>query len=202
MMTLLQIDWGLFLEKLILIAIIVFASLGVALYSTYAERKIAAFMQDRIGPNRAGPFGILQPFADGLKLIFKEEIIPNPSSKILFVLGPILAMTAALLTSAVIPWGNKLELFGRTINLQIADVNVGVLYIFAIVSLGVYGIMIGGWASNNKFSLLSALRGASQAISYELAMGISLIALLMMTGSLSLKTIVEQQMAGKWGGLL
>ncbi|MGI8951444.1 MAG: NADH-quinone oxidoreductase subunit NuoH [Chitinophagaceae bacterium] len=201
-MTLLQIDWGLFLEKLILIAIIVFASLGVALYSTYAERKIAAFMQDRIGPNRAGPFGILQPFADGLKLIFKEEIIPNPSSKILFVLGPILAMTAALLTSAVIPWGNKLELFGRTINLQIADVNVGVLYIFAIVSLGVYGIMIGGWASNNKFSLLSALRGASQAISYELAMGISLIALLMMTGSLSLKTIVEQQMAGKWGGLL
>ncbi len=201
-MILLQIDWALVLEKLILIAIIVFASLGVALYSTYAERKIAAFMQDRLGPNRAGPFGILQPFADGLKLMFKEEIIPNPSSKILFVLGPILAMTAALLTSAVIPWGNKLELFGRTVNLQIADVNVGILYIFAIVSLGVYGVMIGGWASNNKFSLLAALRGASQAISYELAMGISLIALLMMTGSLSLKTIVEQQMAGKWGGLL
>ena len=189
-----NIDWGLFLEKLILIAVIVFASLGIALYSTYAERKIAAVIQDRHGPNRAGPFGIFQPFADGVKLMFKEEIIPNSSNKALFILGPGLAMTAALLTSAVIPWGGKIELFGRSFELQIADINIGILYIFAVVSLGVYGVMIGGWASNNKFSLMAAMRGASQAISYELAMGISLIALLMMTGSLSMRTIVLQQM--------
>ncbi len=193
-MFLLTIDWGFFLEKLILIAIVITLSLVIAMYATYAERKIAAFMQDRIGPNRAGPFGILQPLADGMKLFFKEEIIPTNSNKFLFIMGPALAMLTAMMTCAVIPWGNKLELFGRSIPLQIADINIGILYIFAVVSLGVYGIMIGGWASNNKFSLLAAMRGASQVISYELAMGISLIALLMLTGSLSLKTIVEQQM--------
>ncbi len=194
-MTLLVLDWLLIIEKLVLIAIIVFASLGIALYTTFAERKVAAILQDRPGPERAGPFGLFQPFADGLKLIMKEEITPNSSNKTLFILGPGLAMTAALMTCAVIPWGASVQLFGRTIDLQIADVNIGILYIFGVVSLGVYGIMIGGWASNNKFSLMAALRGASQAISYELAMGIALIALLMTTGSLSLKTIVEQQMA-------
>jgi len=194
MMFLLTIDWAFFLEKLILIAIVITLSLVIAMYATYAERKIAAFMQDRIGPNRAGPFGILQPLADGMKLFFKEEIIPNHSNRFLFIMGPALAMLTAMMTCAVIPWGNKVELFGRSIPLQIADINIGILYIFAVVSLGVYGIMIGGWASNNKFSLLAAMRGASQVISYELAMGISLIALLMLTGSLSLKTIVEQQM--------
>ncbi|MBS1731000.1 MAG: NADH-quinone oxidoreductase subunit NuoH [Bacteroidetes bacterium] len=193
-MFLLTIDWAFFLEKLILIAIVITLSLVIAMYATYAERKIAAFMQDRIGPNRAGPFGILQPLADGMKLFFKEEIIPNHSNRFLFIMGPALAMLTAMMTCAVIPWGNKVELFGRSIPLQIADINIGILYIFAVVSLGVYGIMIGGWASNNKFSLLAAMRGASQVISYELAMGISLIALLMLTGSLSLKTIVEQQM--------
>ncbi len=193
-MTLLSIDWILLIEKLILIAIIVFASLGIALYTTFAERKVAAVLQDRPGPNRAGPFGLLQPFADGLKLIMKEEIIPNTSNKVLFILGPGLAMTAALMTCAVIPWSSHVELFDRSIDLQIADINIGILYIFGVVSLGVYGIMIGGWASNNKFSLMAALRGASQAISYELAMGLALIAVLMLSGSLSLKTIVDQQM--------
>ena len=199
-MTLLAFDWILLVEKLILIAIIVFASLGIALYTTFAERKVAAILQDRPGPNRAGPFGLLQPFADGLKLIMKEEIIPNSSSKVLFVLGPGLAMTAALMTCSVIPWSSHIELFDRKIDLQIADINIGILYIFGVVSLGVYGIMIGGWASNNKFSLMAALRGASQAISYELAMGLSLIAVLMIGGSLSLKTIVDAQMApgGYW----
>ncbi len=197
-MVLLAIDFAFILEKLILIAVVITVSLVIAMYSTYAERKVAAFMQDRIGPNRAGPFGILQPLADGMKLFFKEEIIPNNSSKLLFILGPSLAMLTAMMTCAVIPWGNQIELFGRTINLQIADINIGILYIFGVVSLGVYGIMIGGWASNNKFSLLAAMRGASQVISYELAMGLSLIALLMLTGSLSLKTIVDQQTHGHW----
>jgi len=197
-MTILALDLGFIIEKLIMIAIVVFASLGIALYTTFGERKVAAILQDRPGPSRAGPFGLLQPLADGLKLIMKEEIIPNAASKWLFILGPGLAMTASLMTCAVIPWGSAIDVFGRHIELQIADVNIGILYVFAVVSMGVYGIMIGGWASNNKFSLMSALRAASQAISYELAMGLALIALLMTTGSLSLKTIVEQQVQGGW----
>ncbi|MFZ9261929.1 MAG: NADH-quinone oxidoreductase subunit NuoH [Chitinophagaceae bacterium] len=199
---LLMIDVWFGLEKLLLIGAIISFSLVVAMYTTFAERKIAGFMQDRRGPNRAGPFGLLQPLADGLKLFFKEEIIPLTSNKSLFVVGPALAMLTAMLTSAVIPWGNQIEIAGRTVTLQVADVNIGILYVFGVVSLGVYGIMIGGWSSNNKFSLLAAVRGASQIISYELAMGLSLISLLLMTGSLSLKTIVEQQMQGGWGGLL
>ncbi|TAH04585.1 MAG: NADH-quinone oxidoreductase subunit NuoH [Sphingobacteriales bacterium] len=196
---LLAIDWLLLLEKLVLIVIIVSVSLVIAMYETYAERKIAAFMQDRRGPNRAGPFGLLQPLADGGKLFFKEEIIPNTSNKFLFILGPCLAMMTAMMTSAVIPWGGTVAVFGRSVSLQIADINIGILFVFGVVSMGVYGIMIGGWASNNKFSLLAALRGASQMISYELAMGLSLIALLMMTGSLRLSVIVDQQMtSGVW----
>src|SRR5882724_2283215 len=198
----LAIDWAMALEKLILVAIIVSLCLVVAMYETYAERKVAAFIQDRRGPNRAGPFGILQPVADGLKLFMKEEIIPLSSSRWLFVLGPGLAMLTAMMTSAVVPWSSQIHLFGRNINLQIADVNIGILYIFGVVSMGVYGVMIGGWASNNKFSLLAAIRGASQIISYELAMGLSLIALLMLSGSLSLRTIVEQQQTGWYYVLL
>jgi NADH-quinone oxidoreductase subunit H len=201
-MTLLSLDIAFIVERLIVIAVIVFASLGIALYTTFAERKVAAILQDRPGPSRVGPFGLLQPLADGLKLIMKEEIIPTEANKWLFILGPGLAMTASLMTCAVIPWSTPVELFGRTISLQIADINIGILYVFAVVSMGVYGIMIGGWASNNKFSLMSSLRAASQAISYELAMGLSLIALLMTTGSLSLKTIVEQQVSGHWWNIV
>lgn len=197
MTALLMIDWAFILEKLVLIVGIVSISLVVALYETYAERKVAAVMQDRRGPNRAGPFGLLQPLADGVKLFMKEEIIPNTSNRFLFVLGPCLAMLTAMMTSAVIPWGDKVHftLFGldRWVSLQIADINIGILFIFGVVSMGVYGIMIGGWASNNKFSLIAALRGASQVISYELPMGLSLIALLMLTGSLKMSTIVGGQ---------
>jgi len=201
-LTLLSVDWFLLIEKAVLIAIIISVSLLVAMYETWGERKVAAFMQDRRGPNRAGPGGLFQPLADGLKLFMKEEIIPNSSNRFLFVLGPGLAMLTAMMTSAVVPWSSHLDLFGRHISLQIADINIGILYIFGVVSMGVYGIMIGGWASNNKFSLLAAIRGASQIISYELAMGISIIALLMITGSLSLKDIVQQQQVGHYYVLL
>lgn len=182
--------------KAILVGVIFAITLFIAAYSTYAERKVAAFLQDRIGPDRAGPFGILQPLADGLKFIMKEEIIPNVSNKLLFVLGPSIAMLTALMAGVVIPWGNKLVIGGEEYVLQIVDLNIGILYVFAVVSIGVYGIMIGGWASNNKFSLLGAIRASAQMISYEIAMGLSIIALIMTTGTLSLREITELQAGG------
>lgn len=187
--------------KAILVGVIFAITLFIAAYSTYAERKVAAFLQDRIGPDRAGPFGILQPLADGLKFIMKEEIIPNVSNKLLFVLGPSIAMLTALMAGVVIPWGGSLTIGGEQYTLQIVDLNIGILYVFAVVSIGVYGIMIGGWASNNKFSLLGAIRASAQMISYEIAMGLSIIALVMMTGTLSLHEIAELQaggVGGKW----
>ncbi len=184
--------------KLIFISVIFGLSLFIAMYSTYAERKIAAFLQDRLGPNRAGPFGLLQPLADGIKLFFKEEFIPNKADRWLFLMGPGFFMITALMTSAVIPFGPDIIVDGKPFSLQATDINVGLLYIFGVVSLGVYGILIGGWASNNKFSLLGAIRAASQNISYELAMGLSIIALVMMSSSLSLKDIVDQQAGWHW----
>lgn len=186
------------LEKFVFITVIFALSLVVAMYSTLAERKIAAFLQDRVGPNRAGPGGMFQPLADGVKMFLKEEIIPTQSSKFLFIAGPSLAILTACIGSAVIPWGQDVVLFGKTIALQATDINVGILYIFGVVSLGVYGVMIGGWASNNKFSLMGAIRAASQNISYEIPMGLSLIALLLLTNSLSLKDIAEQQHGFNW----
>lgn len=197
-MTLLSIDWFFLIEKLLLISVVLVLSLVVAMYATWGERKVAAWIQDRLGPNRAGPAGLLQPLADGGKLFFKEEIIPTNSNRFLFILGPSIAMVVACMTSAVIPWSDTLTIAGREISLQVADVNIGILYIFAVVSMGVYGIMLGGWASNNKYSLLASVRAASQIISYELPMGLALIALLMLTGTLSLKEIVEQQRHGLW----
>src|SRR5579863_2918603 len=140
--------------KFVLVVMVFLISLLIAMYSTYAERKVAAFMQDRRGPNRAGPFGLLQPLADGVKMFMKEEIIPSVSSKFLFILGPSIAMLTACITGAVIPWGTSLHIAGYNFDLQVSDINIGLLYILAITSLGVYGIMIGGWASNNKYSLL------------------------------------------------
>ncbi len=189
---------GIVLQKLGLIGVIFLVTLGIAAYSTYGERKIAAYLQDRVGPDRAGPFGLLQPVADGVKMFMKEDFIPAQSSRWLFILAPGIFMFVACMTSAVIPWGTTLTAFGANIDLQVTDINIGILYIMGFVSLGVYGIMIGGWASNNKYSLYGAIRASSQMISYELAMGLSIIAIVMLSGTLSLREIAEQQRGFAW----
>ncbi len=182
--------------KIILCVIVFAVSLGAAAYMTWGERKLAAWLQDRVGPNRAGPLGLLQPIADGIKMIFKEEMIPTHSNRWLFVLGPCFFMLCACMTGVVIPWGAGWEAGGTVFPMQVTEINIGLLYLVGVVSIGVYGVMIGGWASNNKYSLLGALRASSQMISYEVAMGLALIALVMMTGTLSLKEIVAQQDQG------
>ncbi len=182
--------------KIILCVIVFAVSLGAAAYMTWGERKLAAWLQDRVGPNRAGPLGLLQPIADGIKMIFKEEMIPTHSNRWLFILGPSFFMLCACMTGVVIPWGAGWQVGDVTYPMQVTDINIGLLYLLSVVSIGVYGVMIGGWASNNKFALLGALRASSQMISYEVAMGLALIALVMMTGTLSLNEIVAQQDAG------
>ncbi len=189
---------GYIIYKVIMVVLIFLIGLGIAAYSTYAERKVAAFLQDRLGPNKAGPYGLLQPIADGVKMFMKEEIIPDVSNKFLFILGPCIAMLTACMTGVVIPWSTPITIDGVSYPLQITDINIGILYVFGVVSIGVYGIMIGGWASNNKFSLLGALRASAQMISYEIAMGLSIIALVMMTGTISLGEIAAQQAGGNW----
>lgn len=182
--------------KIILCVVVFAVSLGAAAYMTWGERKLAAWLQDRVGPNRAGPLGLLQPIADGIKMIFKEEMIPTHSNRWLFILGPSFFMLCACMTGVVIPWGAGWQVGDVTYPMQVTDINIGLLYLLSVVSIGVYGVMIGGWASNNKFALLGALRASSQMISYEVAMGLALIALVMMTGTLSLNEIVAQQDAG------
>jgi NADH-quinone oxidoreductase subunit H len=182
--------------KLILCVVVFVISLAMAAYMTWGERKLAAILQDRVGPDRAGPLGLLQPIADGVKMFMKEEMLPGKSNRFLFILGPCLFMVTACMTGAVIPWGSGITIDGVLYPMQITDINIGLLYLLGVVSIGVYGIMIGGWASNNKYSLLGALRASSQMISYEVAMGLSLIALVMMTGTLSLGEISRQQDAG------
>jgi len=194
-------ETGEIIEKLILVLSLFLVTLGIAAYMTYGERKVAAWLQDRVGPDRAGPFGLFQPLADGGKLFFKEDFIPQNADKWLFIIGPAIAMFTALITGSVIPWGPDFEAFGRTISLQVADVNIGILFILGVVSIGVYGIMIGGWASNNKFALFGAIRASSQMISYELAMGVSVITIVMMSGSLDLGDIVKMQHGANWNVL-
>jgi len=201
MIDILLFDLAFILQKMGLITAVFLVTLGIAAYSTYGERKIAAFLQDRLGPDRAGPFGILQPVADGIKMFMKEDFIPTDSNKWLFILAPGIFMFVACMTSAVIPWGTTLTVGGLNMDLQVTDVNIGILYIMGFVSLGVYGIMIGGWASNNKYSLYGAIRASSQMISYELAMGLSLIAVVMMTGTLSLREMAAQQTGFAWNVL-
>ena len=188
--------------KIILVLALFLLALTIAAYSTWAERKVAAVMQDRIGPSKAGPFGLLQPLADGGKFFFKEDFTPANAEKFLFILGPSLVMFISLITGAVIPWGKSLNMGGTAFDLQVANIDVGVLYIIGMASIGVYGIMIGGWASNNKYSLLGAIRASSQMISYELAMGLALLSIIMMSGSLDLKVITESQATGKLWGLI
>ena len=174
---------------------------GVA-YSVYAERRVSAFIQNRIGPNRVGPEGLLQPLVDVVKLLMKEDIVPEKANKFIHSLAPTLSIYVSLSTFAVIPFGDTITIGDRVIKLQIADVNVGILYFLAMTSLGVYGITLSGWSSNSKYSLLGGLRSSAQMISYELSMGISVIAIILLNGSLELDTIVQNQAGWKWNLIL
>ena len=176
--------------------VVVLALLVGGAYMTWGERKIVARFQVRYGPNRAGPFGILQPLADAVKAIFKEEIIPHHVDKVIYVMAPGISFAAVLITFAVIPFGPEVSLFGQQVGLWIGDINVGLLYLLAIAGLGSYGVVLGGWSSNNKYSLLGALRSAAQMISYELPMGLALLGVVLIVGSLNLRQIVDFQ--GGW----
>ncbi len=186
--------WEWIIKSLILI---IFLTVGF-MYVTVYERRFLARIQSRIGPNRAGPFGLLQPAADGLKLIFKEELIPANAEKFLFILAPVLTVIPALIVLAVIPWGESLNIFGRQVDLFISDVNVAAVYIMAVTSISVYGITLAGWSSNNKYALLGGLRATAQMISYELALGLSFIGPVILAGSLSMMDIVRAQQGSLW----
>jgi len=186
------------IEPLIKIVFVFLVNLTVVAYLVLVERRVSAFIQNRIGPNRVGPAGMFQPVADIIKLFLKEDIVPKAANKFVHSLAPIISLVVAMTTFAVIPFGNTIHLFGRDIKLMIADVNVGILYLLALSSLGVYGITLSGWSSNNKYSLLGGLRSSAQMISYELSMGLSIIGVLMIAGSLQLDKIVESQAHGMW----
>ncbi len=181
------------IADIIKILIVFTCLLLVAAYLTLLERKIAAKIQNRMGPMEAGFHGLLQPIADGIKLFFKEDIIPAGANKFLFLLAPIIVVIPALTTFAVIPFGAPVKIMGHIVPLQITDVNIGILFILALTSLGVYGVMLGGWASNSKYSLLGALRTAAQMISYEVALVLSIVGIIMIAGDLSLAKIVSEQ---------
>src|SRR5262245_35858602 len=183
---------------------IVFGVLSaVVALMTLAERKVAAFIQVRLGPMRVGPHGILQPIADGVKLLLKEDILPAKADPWIFTLAPIISLVPAFIVFAVIPFGTSIDLFGKTITLRITDVNIGVLYVLSISSIGILGIILGGWASNSKYPLMGALRSAAQMVSYEVALGLSIMGVLLIAGSLSLVDIVNKQKEfGWWFGFL
>jgi NADH-quinone oxidoreductase subunit H len=187
------------LVKIVLVLLVILTTVANLVY---AERKISAAIQNRIGPNRVGPWGLLQAPADVLKLFIKEDIVPARANHFIHTLAPIISITVALTTFAVIPFGNTLSLFGREVKLMIADVNIGVLYILALTSMGVYGITLSGWASNNKYSLLGGLRSSAQLISYEISMGLSVVGVIMVAGTLRLDKIVELQSGLAWNAFL
>jgi NADH-quinone oxidoreductase subunit H len=184
---------------LIKIVVLLAVLLLTMAYLTYAERKILSYMQVRVGPNRVGPKGWLQPIADGLKLFVKEDLVPGGAERFVFFLAPILIFAPAMLVWSVIPWGENFTIAGVEINSFIADINIAVLFVLAVSSVGVYGIILGGWSSNNKFSLMGGLRSAAQMVSYEVPMGFAIVAVLLMSGTLSLVGTVEAQRdAGVW----
>jgi NADH-quinone oxidoreductase subunit H len=185
--------------KIVLVLLVILTTVANLVY---AERKISAAIQNRIGPNRVGPWGLFQAPADVLKLFIKEDIVPAKANHFIHTLAPIVSITVALTTFAVIPFGNTITLFGREIKLMIADVNIGVLYILAMTSMGVYGLTLSGWASNNKYSLLGALRSSAQLISYEISMGLSVVGVMMVAGTLQLDRIVEMQSGFAWNMFL
>jgi NADH-quinone oxidoreductase subunit H len=186
-------NFALILEWLIKAIVLVLILLGGFAYLTLYERKALARMQMRVGPNRAGPWGILQPIADAIKLIFKEELMPARADKLLFFLAPVVTLVPALVITAVVPWGPTLHLFGRDITLYIADINVGVLYIMSVASIAVYGIVLAGWSSNNKYAMMGGLRSTAQMISYEIALGLSFVGVILLAGSASMTEIVNAQ---------
>ncbi len=186
-------DWTLWLEWFIKSLVLIFALLGGFAYLTYYERRALARIQTRIGPNRAGPFGLFQPIADAIKLVFKEELSPAKAYKFVFFLAPILTVVPSIIIAAVIPWGTSFALFGREIKLYLADINVGVLYFTAIASIAVYGIVLAGWSSNSKYAMLGGMRATAQMISYELALGISMVPVILLADSMRMIDIVEAQ---------
>ncbi|MEW6510649.1 MAG: NADH-quinone oxidoreductase subunit NuoH [Bacteroidota bacterium] len=188
--------------SLIKIVLVLLVILTTVANLVYAERRISAFIQNRLGPNRVGPWGLLQAPADVLKLFIKEEIVPASANRFIHTLAPIISITVAMTTFAVVPFGNSITVFGNEIRLIIADVNIGVLYILAMTSMGVYGITLSGWSSNNKYSLLGGLRSSAQMISYELSMGLSVVGVIMVAGSLRLDRIVELQSGLAWNAFL
>ena len=187
-------DWiDLILIPLIKSIIIVLGLLTAFAYLTYGERKLLGRFQLRYGPNRAGPWGLLQPVADAFKAIFKEEIIPSKVDRVVYLIAPAVAMTAALMAFAIVPVGPTVTLFGREVSLYLVDLNIGVLYLVAVASLGAYGVVLAGWSSDNKYSMLGALRSAAQVISYELPLGLAMVSVILTAGSLSVVEIVKQQ---------
>jgi NADH-quinone oxidoreductase subunit H len=179
--------------SLIKVAVVIVVFLLLIAYLTWLERKLLGHFQVRLGPMRVGPHGLLQPIADGVKLLFKEDIIPDNVNKFLYVLAPLLTFVPALIIVAVIPFGKSIELFGYKIDMVVSNFNMGILYVLAVASLGIYGIVFAGWSSNNKYSLMGGLRSTAQMISYEISMGLSLIGVLMLVGSFSLVEIVDAQ---------
>src|SRR5512147_2309355 len=186
-------DWTLWLEWLIKSLFVIFALLTGFAYLTWYERRALARIQSRIGPNRAGPFGLLQPIADAVKLIFKEELTPGKADRLIFFWAPVITLVPSIIIAAVIPWGESFTAFGRTITLYVADLNVGVLYLMSIASIAVYGIVLAGWSSNNKYAMLGGLRSSAQMISYELALGLSFATSIILANSMRLLDIVEVQ---------
>lgn len=189
---------GYYIEALIKIVILFGVFLTGFAYLTLFERRVLAFIQTRVGPNRVGPGGFLQPAADGLKLLFKEDLIPEKADRFLFVMAPIAVVVTALMSVAIVPFGPPIELFGRTVTLQLVDINVAVLFFLGMGSLGVYGVVLAGWASNNKYALIGGLRASSQMISYELGMGLAVLGVIMLSGSLSMVDIINAQADGRW----